>query len=102
MKMNFRKRLGRWLLGNDIRVVENRYIIHNPKMVKLQSQHVYFKDNYSDDTDRLHGIITRNVITELVEQVINSDMVSIVTTYDERTRESKIMATMNVMEIEKK
>ena len=60
---------------------------------------MFNNDNiHANDRDELHGLVTRNIVKELVEQAIESEYVIVETTYDARERQTTVRATMNLIE----
>ena len=95
-----RQRISRWLLGDEMSVFEHKIVYYHPKSEVFRSEHEYdlrvLETSFSEEIKK---DIKRQVVTNIVEKVIESGFVQLEETEDPMNRVGIIRAMLRVHEI---
>lgn len=94
----YRRRLSNWLLGAEGTITEHKIVHYHPKTTRLTSQHEYDLHEMGEYRDQLHSQITKKIVTDLVEQAIQSGFVNIIQGDDPMHKDGFVRAELRVVE----
>ena len=95
-----RRRLCRWLLGDENSITEHRVVNYHPKSEVFRSEHKYDLNTLVGSHQAyIYSEIKRQVVTNIVEKAIESGFVQLEETEDPMNRIGILRAELRVHEI---
>ena len=98
--IRYRQRISKWLIGDENSFTEHRIVNYHPKSEVFRSEHQYnLNILVANQIEHIYSEIRRQVVTNIVENAIESGFVNIIHTEDPMNRIGILRAELRVVEI---